>query len=182
MGTLRSLRNVGILLIILLIAVAVAVVAGLIITASAQAGQDQQEGRPESLLAQVTAGVLPPFNTREVGEDQDEIDPEACATVVQKELEGPIIVDNPIFLTSIPAGAELIREQMIIKIIQACNVDDEIRPPNLDRDLDTDIEVFSIICEKVTDLSVQARCEILRVAQEENADFLESGEEIEPPF
>ena len=115
---------------------------------------------------------LPPF---QVKQDQDEIDPEACATVVHKEIEGPITSAFsviPDFPQSPATGTVLvIRQQMIVKVIQACNVDDEIEPPNLERDLDIDIEIFSIICEKRQDLSVTARCEIFRVAQEDNAGF-----------
>ena len=107
-------------------------------------------------------------------EDQDEIDPEACATVVEKELLGPVNVatSTVLELPESPAGegVDVLREQMIIKVIAACNVDDEDGdPPNEERDLDIDIEIFSIICEIRDDLSVKARCEIFRVAQETNA-------------
>lgn len=108
----------------------------------------------------------------EIDEDQDEIDPEACAIVVEKELEGPITATSTVL--NLPGTGDVLRAQMIIKVISACNVDDEDgAPPNEERDLDVDIEVFSIICEKRDDLSVAARCEVLRVAQEENADFLQ---------
>ena len=109
-------------------------------------------------------------------EDSDEIDPEACQTTTEKELEGPIlttltVLDLPESVDGPSVG--VLREQMIVKFMAACNVDDEFRDPNLERELDVDIEVFSIICEKRDDLSVHARCEVLRVAQEDNADFLQ---------
>ncbi len=109
-------------------------------------------------------------------EDSDEIDPEACQTTTEKELEGPILVTSTVLdLPESDAGPSVgvLREQMIVKFFAACNVDDEFRDPNLERELDIDIEVFSIICEKRADLSVAARCEVLRVAQEDNADFLD---------
>jgi len=183
METIRSLRSVRLLL-LLLVTLAVAVVAWAILTSPTPAVRGQSPGlTPPPTLSKTLVEPEVPFNTRDVGEDQDEIDPEACATVVQKELEGPIVITNPIFepFKSDPVFAtsgvtgNVIREQMIIKIIQTCNVDDPIRPPNLERELDTDIEIFSIICEKAVDLSTTARCEILRIAQEDNAPFLQSG-------
>ncbi len=166
MGAFSNIRNV---MVLLLLVTVIALASWFMVRSPAQAVQNQPVVQPEAQLAQVEPQPTPPFRARDPGEDQDEIDPEACATVVQKELEGPIVVDNPILLTSLTT---VLREQMIIKIIQACNVDDEIRPPNLDRDLDVDIEVFSIICEKAVDLGVTARCEVQRVAQSENAPFL----------
>lgn len=91
--------------------------------------------------------------------ESDEVDPEACLIVIQKELEGPILVESEF-------GGSVLREQEIIKVIQACNVDDEIRPPNLERDLDVDIEVFSSICEKRVNLNAPAICDVVRVAQD----------------
>ena len=98
--------------------------------------------------------------------ESDEVDPEACLIVVQKELEGPILVEGE------GGTKSLLREQEIIKVISACNVDDEIRPPNLERELDVDIEVFSSICEKRVDLSEPAICDVVRVAQDRNAPGL----------
>ena len=77
-------------------------------------------------------------------EDQDEIDPEACATVVEKEVLGPVTSTIAVLLptTTIPVlqgvpgttTVLFLREQMIVKIIAACNVDDEDGdPPNEER-------------------------------------------------
>ena len=113
----------------------------------------------------------------EIRQDQDEIDPEACATVVHKETLGPINTSGLATASStvlgLPGNGDVLRQQMIVKVIAACNVDDEVRDPNLERELDVEIEVFSIICEIRDDLSVPARCEVLRVAQKDNADFLD---------
>ena len=165
METIRSLRGVRVL--VLLVPLAVAAVAWFIISAPAPTVEGQPPELPPSF---VSAQVLPPVR---IDEDQDEIDPEACATVILKIIEGPILVDSAVIrpLLTPPAGESVVREQVIVHIIQACNVDDEIRPPNLERELDTDIEVFSIICEKLSDLSEEARCEALRVAQEDNSDI-----------
>ncbi len=116
-------------------------------------------------------GIEGKTHLTEVDEDSDEIDPEACQTTTFKELEGPITATSTVL--GLPGSGDVLREQMIVKFFAACNVDDEVRPPNLERELDVDIEVFSIICEKRDDLSEHARCEVLRVAQEDNADFLD---------
>ena len=169
MGALISPRNVVVLLVLLTIVAALAAVSVAIRTAPTV------RGSPPALPL-----LLPTLPIFETGEEADEIDPEACLTTTLKLIEGPILVDfaviRPLLITPTPPpDVSVVREQTIAQIIQSCNVDDEVRPPNLERELDTDIEVFSIICEKLSDLSVQARCEVLRVAQEENAPFLSGG-------
>ena len=162
MGALANPRKIVVLL--LLLPIAVAVIAWVIITAASPSVRGQPGALPHRV---VSAQTLPPV---EFGEEADEIDPEACLITILKIIEGPILVSNaviPPFLTP-PAGVSVVREQTIAQVISACNVDDEVRPPNLERELDVDIEVFSIICEKLSDLSRAARCEALRVAQDDN--------------
>ena len=121
-------------------------------------------------------GIEGRLHLSDVDEDSDEIDPEACQTTTHKELEGPITATSSVLglpRSRATGTVPVLREQMIVKFFAACNVDDEIEPPNLERELDVDIEVFSIICEKRDDLSRHARCEVLRVAQEDNAPFLD---------
>jgi len=165
METIRSLRTLRGLL--LLLTIVGAVVAWVILSAPTTTVRGEPPAAPPNAIVDPQPNVP----KLKIDEDQDEIDPEACATTILKIIEGPVAVDNPFLLDPVPASGVL-REQTIAQVIQACNVDDEIRPPNLDRDLDVDIEVFSIICEKAVDLSVTARCEVLRVAQKENAPFL----------
>ena len=177
MEAFRSLRNVRTLL-LLLLTIAVAAVAWVIIAAPAPTVKGQPPALPPRV---VSAQTLPPLD---IDEDQDEIDPEACATVILKIIKGPILVGSAVIrpLLTPPTGVSVVREQTLVTVIQACNVDDEIRPPNLDRDLDTDIEVFSVICEELSDLSAEARCEALRVAQDDNSNISQnlSGGEVEP--
>jgi len=162
----KSIRDPRLLL--LLLAVSIAVVAWLAITTPSVKGQ------PGALPPRVvSAQILPPID---IDEDQDEIDPKACATVILKIIEGPVLVDSAVIppLITPPPGEGVLREQVIVHIIQACNVDDPDQvnnPANEQREIDTEIEVFSIICEKLSDLSVEARCEALRVAQEDNSDI-----------
>ena len=164
-GSLRTVRGL-----LLVLSIAVAVIAWLIIAAPTPAVRGQPPALPPRV---VSAQVLPPLD---IDEDQDEIDPRACATVILKMIEGPILVDSSVLppLLTPPAGESVVREQVIVHIIQACNVDDRDavnNPPNEQREIDTEIEVFSIICEKLTDLSAEARCEALRVAQDDNSDI-----------
>ena len=164
-GSLRTVRGL-----LLVLSIAVAVIAWLIIAAPTPAVRGQPPALPPRV---VSAQVLPPLD---IDEDQDEIDPKACATVILKMIEGPVLVDSPVIppLLTPPAGESVVREQVIVHIIQACNVDDRDtvnNPPNEQREIDTEIEVFSIICEKLSDLSAEARCEALRVAQEDNSDI-----------
>ena len=170
MGALAKRENIVVVLLLILI-----IVAGLAVWSLATAPAPTVRGSPPELPSNDPLDIVVvkdvPLPTK-FDEDADEIDPEACLTVVQKITEGPILIqtnatNTPILLPR-PFPARFIREQTIVTVIQACNVDDEIRPPNLDRDLDTDIEVFSIICEKAADLGATARCEALRVAQDDN--------------
>jgi len=162
MGALTNRRNIVVLL--LLLAIAVAVVAWVIITTAAPPVNGQPGALP---LRVVSAQTLPSV---EFGEEAEAVDPEACLITILKIIEGPELVANAVIepLLTPPAGVSVVREQTIVQIKSACNVDDEIRPPNLERELNVDIEVFSIICEKLSDLSQRARCEVLRVAQDDN--------------
>jgi len=177
-GNLRTIKGL-----LLLLSIAVAVIAWLIIAAPTPAVRGQPPALPPRV---VSAQVLPPLD---IDEDQDEIDPKACATVILKMIEGPVLVDSSVIqpALTIPVGESVVREQVIVHIIQACNVDDRDEPclsgqPCFQREIDTEIEVFSIICEKLSDLSEEARCEALRVAQEDNSDIAVnlSGAEVEP--
>jgi len=165
MGALANRRNIVVLL--LLLPIAVAVVAWVIITAAAPPVEGQPGALPHRV---VSAQTLPSV---EFGEEADEIDPESCLITILKIIEGPILVGDAVIPPTLtpPAGQSVVREQTIAQVISMCNVDDEVRPPNLVRELDVDIEVFSIICEKLSDLSKTARCEAFRVAQEEDAGF-----------
>ena len=158
MGALINRRNVVVLLFLL------AIVAALAVGSLSTAPAPTVRGSPPALPNLQT---LPPLK---FGEEADEIDPEACLTTILKIIEGPILVGKAVIPPKLkaPAGESVVREQTIVQIIQACNVDDEIRPPNLERELDVDIEVFSIICEKLSDLSADAVCREERVDQGES--------------
>ena len=157
-GSLRTIRGL-----LILLSIAVAVIAWLTFAAPAPT----VKALPPRV---VSAQILPPLD---IDEDQDEIDPRACATVILKVIEGPILVDFAVLppLLDPPAGVSVVREQVITHHIMACNVDDRVDPPNLQREIDSEIEIFSIICEKLSDLSAEARCEALRVAQDDNSDI-----------
>ena len=180
MGALVNTRNFVVLLLILTIVAALAVWLVTIVTVTTVRGSPPALPSTDPADIVLVSGV--PLPTK-FDEDADEIDPEACLTVVQKITEGPILIQKSagnaaILLPGDPT--RFIREQTLVTVIQACNVDDEIRPPNLERDLDTDIEVFSVICEKADDLGATAACEARRVAQDENFESF-SGHEVEPP-
>ena len=152
MGALANPRNIVVLLLILTIVAALAV--GSVATRTAPTVSGQPGALPNLQVGPARVNVRNFIVT-----EADEIDPEACLIVTEKE-EEEVTIAGTVFL------------QEIITVISACNVDDEIRPPNLERELDVDIEVFSLLCNKDVDLNRDAVCTVVRVAQEEN---LESG-------
>ena len=157
MITVKKLRNLTALLLVLVGAVAV--------------GLWAMGASPVPIASGQSADSLPPLR---VVTDGEEVDPEACLTFVQKELEGPILIqttaedDLQETIETLFGGRKVLQEQEIIKVIQACNVDDEVEPINLERDLDVDIEIFSVNCRKAVTLDVHADCVVLRVAQDRN--------------
>lgn len=170
METIRSLRSVRVLL-LLLLTITGAVVAWVVLTGPAPDARGSPPAAPPKVEIR---GDIRNFTV--VDEDQDEIDPEACATTILKIIEekGPVAAVIRPLITDGVTGSDVFRVQTIVEVIQACNVDDEIRDPNLERELDVDIEVFSIICDKAVDLRTEARCEAKRVAQEDNSDISEN--------
>ena len=149
MGALANTRN---FVVLLLLSAIVAVVAALAVGSVATAPATQVTGEFQSL------GIKLDIKTAD-----DEIDPEACLIFIEKELQRPEPLTELEF-----KGNTIIREQEIIKVISACNVDDPIRPPNLERELDVDIEIFSVRCDKDVALNRDAVCVVERVAQEED--------------